>query len=223
MTTIKQFAEDLLSELGISPSAAPNSVIALEGWAAGEGGGTSAQNPVATYNPLNTTLSEPGSSTINSAGVRAYPSLSVGLQATAATLTEARYRQIVADLATNAVPSATWSAVQSSPWGTHDLSQMSTQQAQRYGKTVLSGTNASTPATTTGFDIWHYLLPITNLPGIGGPPQQIGEDILHGIEDLLAPLIHPVVLGLAAAVLIIVGLIVLAPGKKEIVTTAEGA
>jgi uncharacterized protein YukE len=52
----------------------------------------------AHFNPLNTTLNEPGATTFNSVGVKAYTSWDQGVTATAATLQNGRYNDIVAAL-----------------------------------------------------------------------------------------------------------------------------
>jgi hypothetical protein len=52
----------------------------------------------AHFNPLNTTLNEPGATTFNSVGVKAYGSWDQGVAATAATLQNGRYNDIVAAL-----------------------------------------------------------------------------------------------------------------------------
>jgi hypothetical protein len=76
-------------------------------WALLEGGG-------GTYNPLNTTLPEPGAGCFNSVCVRNYVSWGQGVTATVATLNGGYYPQIVADLRSGrgigATPElATWS------------------------------------------------------------------------------------------------------------------
>lgn len=52
----------------------------------------------AHFNPLNTTLNESGATTFNSVGVKAYTSWDQGVTATAATLQNGRYNDIVAAL-----------------------------------------------------------------------------------------------------------------------------
>jgi len=52
----------------------------------------------AHFNPLNTTLGAPGATTFNSVGVKAYTSWDQGVAATAATLQNGRYNDIVAAL-----------------------------------------------------------------------------------------------------------------------------
>ncbi|HEY3022844.1 MAG TPA: hypothetical protein VGK11_04315, partial [Actinomycetota bacterium] len=67
----------LLSELG-APKCQDNLTV-LVAWQVAEG-------TAAAYNPLATTHSMPGSTAFNSVGVRNFPSVEVGLQATVETL-----------------------------------------------------------------------------------------------------------------------------------------
>ncbi len=50
--------------------------------------------PAAKFNPLNTTMNEPGATDYNSVGVKNYPSALVGMQATAATIENGQYNDI---------------------------------------------------------------------------------------------------------------------------------
>ena len=85
----------------------------LVAWAAGEGGHWL---NTALYNPLDTTQPEPGASSINSVGVRAYLSWSQGILATITTLTNGYYGPILAALSEGRDIAY---AVEHSPWGTH--------------------------------------------------------------------------------------------------------
>ena len=79
----------VLALLG-APDTAEN-VRFLDGWHDYEGS-------VCRYNPLNTTLPFGGSTQCNSVGVQSYPSTSAGAQATANTLLNGYYNDIVAAL-----------------------------------------------------------------------------------------------------------------------------
>lgn len=70
------------------------------------------------WNPLATTLKRPGSQTMNSHGVQAYPSYSVGMDASVATIREPQYDKVVNRLMRNARPGRTLEAIAASPWGT---------------------------------------------------------------------------------------------------------
>jgi hypothetical protein len=105
-----QFAGDVLRRIGAPVSAA--NIRRLRAWARAEGGR-------ATYNPFNTTQKEPGAVSINSVGVKSYPSMAVGEQATVTTLTNGRYGPILAALRNpDSTDQQFASAIQNSPWGT---------------------------------------------------------------------------------------------------------
>jgi hypothetical protein len=100
---------------------------AITAWERAEGGHWAGQ---ATYNPLNTTRTEPGSRAVintnpgSPAGpwVQAYTSWRSGLAATIATLNNGRYPAILSALAAGNDAQAVASAVSASPWGTAPFS-----------------------------------------------------------------------------------------------------
>lgn len=89
----QQFAQAVLNDLGVPDT--PQNRSFIIGWSRAEG--TAAKN-----NPLATTLALPGSVPLpgNSAGVQQYPTIAEGAQATAATIGNGRYPNIVAALRT---------------------------------------------------------------------------------------------------------------------------
>ena len=93
----------------------PANVCAIVSWEAAEGGHW---NNTAAYNPMNTTLPEPGSSPINSVGVQSYTSWGEGLRATVDTLNNGNYGGILAALRAGGSAQAVADAVGASPWGT---------------------------------------------------------------------------------------------------------
>ena len=93
-------------------------VAAVTDWENAEGGNWANS---AAANPLNTTLPEPGSHSINSAGVQAYPSWPVGFTATVATLNNGDYPGILGALRAGDNAQAVAAAVGASPWGTGDF------------------------------------------------------------------------------------------------------
>ena len=107
------WAGDLLVSLGLPVNA--ENLTAVVAWARAEGGHL---HNGAAWNPLNTTMARPGSSKINSHGVRSYPSRSVGLEATAATIRLGHYTRVVAALRSTAGAGAVANALGASPWGT---------------------------------------------------------------------------------------------------------
>jgi hypothetical protein len=84
-------------------------------WEAAEGGNW---NNAARYNPINTTEREPGSWSMNSVGVQAYPSWQEGMQATVTTIRNGNYQGILDALAAGDSAQAAANAVGASPWGT---------------------------------------------------------------------------------------------------------
>jgi hypothetical protein len=111
--TPQSWAAALLSAGGW-PQTACN-LGAITAWEAAEGGNW--QNSAAA-NPLDTTQPEPGSWSINSAAVQAYPSWAEGFRATLTTLGYAPYEGIRSALAAGDSAQAVADAVAGSPWGT---------------------------------------------------------------------------------------------------------
>jgi murein DD-endopeptidase MepM/ murein hydrolase activator NlpD len=111
-----EFATSLLAGLG-APLTEGN-VKALTTWMRFEGGHWKNS---ASYNPLNTTLTVPGSKSMNSVGVKAYANWNEGLQATISTLTGAKadargYTAIVDALRSGTDPNSVLNAVNNSAW-----------------------------------------------------------------------------------------------------------
>jgi hypothetical protein len=73
----------------IGAPATKNNIQSLDIWAYNEGGAGLANN--AAYNPLNTTVTAPGSTSINSVGVQSFPSAAAGIAATAQTLLQSNF------------------------------------------------------------------------------------------------------------------------------------
>ncbi len=85
-------------------------------WAQAEGGN-------AKFNPLNTTLDTgvPGTTDYNSVGVKNYPTVDAGLKATAQTLKQQNFANILEHLRASSAPKLTLRAVEHSQWGTGGL------------------------------------------------------------------------------------------------------
>lgn len=99
-------------------------LAAVEAWESAEGGqwGPNPRDD-GTYNPLNTTRPEPGSSGVISTGtpgvyVQGYPSWREGFQGTLAVLDNGLYGAVIAALRAGDSAQAVADAVASSPWGT---------------------------------------------------------------------------------------------------------
>jgi hypothetical protein len=143
--TPASFAQALLRSLRF-PETTQNIKI-IVGWEVAEGGHW---NNSAKYNPLNTTQSEPGSSTFQSVGagatsIRIYTSWAQGLQATVTTLQNGLYASILSMLRTGTASSAVAAQViDSSQWGTHDLTASLIDNANVTGGAPISAAAGGT-------------------------------------------------------------------------------
>lgn len=116
--TREQYAKEFLRQVG-APDKRRNRV-ALVAWMQAEGGS-------AKWNPLNTTQEAPGATVYNYAGVKNYPSASVGIRAASETLNYGArnrirgYGRIRHRLRKNRGSLGTLLAVERSDWGTGGL------------------------------------------------------------------------------------------------------
>lgn len=114
-STPDQFATALLGGLGMPIT--PASIKAIKTWSRFEGGNWKNS---AHYNPLNTTLHEKGSTSMNYAGVQSFSNWSTGVQATIETLKNTKgvgYEAILASLKTGKSSSADiLKAISASHW-----------------------------------------------------------------------------------------------------------
>lgn len=115
--TREEWARALLGRLGYSASR--SNVTAILAWMRAEGGNW---NNSAHYNPLNTTQSMSGATSMNSVGVKSYTSWDQGLAATVITLRNGYYGHILSALSSGGSANQVVSAVVSSPWGTKHIS-----------------------------------------------------------------------------------------------------
>lgn len=107
---ITQYAADVFVRIG-APNT-PENQRAFAAWASFE-----CINGCA-YNPLATSMSAPGASSLNSHGVKSYPSYDVGVDATARTLLLNFYTGIVAAFRDGTSAVNVGHAVEATPWGT---------------------------------------------------------------------------------------------------------
>ncbi|MFL6116751.1 MAG: hypothetical protein ACJ786_36155 [Catenulispora sp.] len=114
--TQEEWARSLLSKLGIKATTA--NVSALMAWMRAEGGNW---NNTAHFNPLNTTQSMPGASSMNSVGVKAYTSWDQGFDATVKTLQNGHYGGILSAMKSGTAKEIV-SAIVNSVWGTKTIS-----------------------------------------------------------------------------------------------------
>jgi len=113
------WAKALLEQLGM-PLTQQN-VAAIVAWEMAEGGHW---HNTAYYNPLDTTMPEPGATSMNSVGVKAYVSWAQGFRATIATLRNGYYGRILAALRAGDNAIAVADAVAASPWGTGNFASL---------------------------------------------------------------------------------------------------
>lgn len=102
---------------GLSAPNSNNNVNKLNAWNACEGN-LSGHSGLGINNPFNTTLDCCNGQSVNSAGVKSYPTMTAGIQATLQTLNAGRYSAIVSNLKSDGSFSAFANAVGSSGWGT---------------------------------------------------------------------------------------------------------
>jgi hypothetical protein len=114
--TVHQWAQAVLTRLGVPVT--PANVTAMVAWAAAEGGNW---HNTAHYNPLGTTLREPGSTSMNSVGVQSYVSWDSGISATVSMLNQSNMAGIKRALSKGNDPEGVVTAVLSSPWGTQTI------------------------------------------------------------------------------------------------------
>lgn len=140
---------------GLKAPVTPQNVQAVVGWIHAEGGagpqfGT--PNNTANYNPLNTTQTASGASSVNSVGVKAYGSWQQGLAATLQTLRNGNYGGILGALKAGNNPGAVASAIGSSPWGTNGSLVSSTiaNASSAGGGTLIAGGASPSLGSTPG-------------------------------------------------------------------------
>jgi hypothetical protein len=104
------FGEELLKKLGAPVT--PENMRFLDAWQKAEGGSQD--------NPFNTTQNAEGARRFNSVGVKRYPSMEIGVDATVKTLTNGHYGEILDALQRGNSAHQAAVAVENSPWGTRD-------------------------------------------------------------------------------------------------------
>jgi hypothetical protein len=104
------FGEKLLKRLGLPDT--PENLKFLDAWQRAEGGSAD--------NPFNTTQDAPGAVNFNRIGVKRYPSIDEGVEATAKTLSNGKYNNILNSLKQSNTHQAAVELA-SGPWGTHNI------------------------------------------------------------------------------------------------------
>lgn len=144
----KQWASTLLQRLGAPVT--ESSLAALTTWMAHEGGHWKNS---ANYNPLNTTLTLPGSESMNSVGVKRYGSWEQGYEATISTLTgnkagERGYSAIVEALRSGSSTSTILDAIQKSAWVTGKTGG----SPYKFGSGGSQGLSVATPSMSSNIN-----------------------------------------------------------------------
>jgi hypothetical protein len=111
--TDQEWARDFLSRLGVPVS--PDNERVIIAWERAEGGHFVNS---AHFNPLNTTLRQPGSTSINGVGVQSYPDYETGMAATLTTIRANYYAEVITALEAGNNPQGVIDAIGASPWGT---------------------------------------------------------------------------------------------------------
>lgn len=137
MATWSGWEQQVLQDIGAPVTQA--NVDFLDTWQQFEGGG-------ATYNPLNTTQSAEGSSSYNSAGVQNFTSPEEGAAATASTLENGYYPNLLAALQSgNPMANVSSSVISEiNTWGTKGFANFLSGS----GGTGFGSTTATTPSST---------------------------------------------------------------------------
>lgn len=196
------FAQALLEDIGAPVDSTTEQTV--EDWEAAEGG-AGPQWGIAgntdDYNPINTTLPEPGSVPTNSAGVQAYTSWGQGLEATVSTLEEPAYANVVADLKASAAETQTAADIGASPWGTPNFDPGGTPQAG-------PGSSSSTGATLTSFN--------ANPFDLFGIPQTIVGGAASSIWSEVGPfLVKAMLVVFGLGLIVIAGYRATAPARHD--------
>lgn len=159
-------------------------------------------------NPLNTTQPASGAVSKNSVGVKAYPTVAVGSNATVQTLTNGRYPAIVGALK-NSVPTSQWTRSkaivdQLGVWG-------SGSNWLTWKNAVPNWVNSSFQSTTSGGS--NVLS--ASLPSISNPLDSLGSAINSAEQNFVKTLTNLVLMS-AGAVLMLAGVALLAYAALKI-------
>lgn len=146
---------------GIAAPLSELNVDALQWWADSEG------MPLSENNWLATTLAGYGGYAVNSAGVKAYPTVEAGAQATAATLLLPAYRNVVTAFQDGNSLVDIWQTINSSPW-------CSRCQNGLYPVVLFNNLHA-TPTTSP---------PPNPAPPPSAPPQSVKDQVSVAWGDL---------------------------------------
>ncbi len=116
-----EWANDLLDACGLPAN--PETVLAVVAWCESERSHNLPPDG-APWNPLDTEEPGFGGTDWSSAGVKSYPTLTDGIDATKATLFNGRYGRVVSAFQLSNNANAICQAVSQSPWGSHPTDAM---------------------------------------------------------------------------------------------------
>jgi hypothetical protein len=219
------FAREVL--LGIGAPESSGNITFVEEWEAKEGG-----NWVNTahYNPLNTSLAEPGSVNYSTgkagSGVQSYKNWGSGLKATIVTLLGGYYTGVVSGLQKNDQAGAL-TALKSSPWDSAHYSSgwVSPATAAAYAKAhAAGGTLGAGGGKGLGGDVVQWGKDAANVPGkiIGGAASGVTGAVDSAVGGIVSPLVKDAKTGAAyvgfvgaGIVLAIGGLLALTKGPRD--------
>lgn len=215
VVTRQVWAQDLLEMMGW-PDTKVNQ-MSIVNWEAAEGGAT---NNTATWNPISTTQREPGSKSINSVGVQAYPSMSEGLAATVTTLQNGMYPGIAKSFMSpsNSI-GQNEAAIVASPWGTGKglLSMPTGGQAYALEANAKIGTctggNCKPSHSSSGGVSGGGSSSSGSCPGWTNPGGAITCHLDNAVKGILSELARLFML-ILGVIVIVVGLVVLARGDE---------
>lgn len=185
------------------------------------------------FNPFDTTLSAPGSSPLpgNSAGVQDYPTPGVGVSATASTLSEGAYANLLAEIRNpNATIGSLGAAENASPWNGGSVVPFG-QSGLTASAAPIAKTGGASPADLQSFlgkaggiakDIVTppILHPGTDVGALAsGASKAASSSLLGPVTDIVASVIF-IVFGIA---LVIVGLVITFKQEGTATEVAKGA
>jgi hypothetical protein len=169
------FAKAVLAQLGAPAS--DSNIAFLVGMMQREGG-------TATFNPLNSTLVMPGSSSYNPVGVQNYPDAPTGVAATAHTLANGYYPNIIADLRAGDGQRAANEGADLSKWSGGGYRSIQPDSSS-------AGTTIAGSSDGGGFDWTAVVVPFAAAADAAGVSVPNPLDALSAVASLLAKFVDP--------------------------------
>lgn len=172
----------VLAGLGANPNGDNDLALAL--WAQAEGA------PDWRHNWLNTTMPGYGGYSVNSAGVRAYPTFQAGVRATVATLRQPIMSGVAYALTSNVDIGVIYEAINKSPWCAHcqggHYPVTIYNYLQAHGQSPVSVTpgSASLPPMNTDPPAWDWSAHVRAAAGAVTTRQRRLHGILNALRHL---------------------------------------